>query len=244
MIKIAICDDEEKVGLALESIATDLLTDLNIDHEIDVLLAPNEVEKRIQAGKMYDLFFLDIVYPQNEETGITLAKHIRKKRNQLHTSIVFISRESRYAMDLFQVQPLNFLIKPLSTAKIDAILRQHLALVGYWNQMFTYQKNRNLYTLPLRDLVYIESVGRKLYLHLADGPEIELNGSLKDIYKSQLQTLDFLYIHANYVVNFDYIQTLAFGEVALKNSQKTLAISKHRQAEVRNAYKAILKRRL
>jgi len=244
MIHFVICDDEKAVCAELEQTVTQILTNLNIKHEIDVFFCPEELEKQIKNGATYDLMFLDIEYFTSKLNGIDLGKLIRDVYENDQVAIVFISRETKYALELFEVQPLNFLIKPLQREKIIKVINKYLTLAGLRTKEFSYKKGRNIFKVPLGDILYIESIGRKLYLHLVDGKEEEFYGSLKDTYESQLQKYDFLFIHASYVVNYDHISALTFSHVRLSQGETSLPISKHRQEEVRAIYQKIFKRRM
>jgi len=244
MIQFAICDDETAVGAQLEQIVTEILTDLHVKHEIDVLFSPEELENQMKHGMKYDFMFLDIEYVQGEKNGIDLAKLIRDVYENNQVTIVFISRESKYALELFQVQPLDFLVKPLKREKIARVINKYLELAGLWEKEFSYKKGRNTFKVQVKDIVYIESMGRKLYLHLVNGKEEEFYGSLKEAYEKQLHKYDFLYIHASFIVNYDHISTLTFDRVKLKQGGADLPISRHRQDDVRAVYGSIFERRM
>ena len=61
------------------------------------------------------MLFLDIELITTD--GIQVGKFIREELKNLETTIIYISSKSSYAMQLFQVQPLGFLIKPLEVEK-------------------------------------------------------------------------------------------------------------------------------
>lgn len=243
MIRFAICDDEIAVGTQLEQTLIEILTDLNVEHDIEVMTSPNELEKQLMNNTNYDFMFLDIEYLNATTNGVDLGKKIREQFENNRVTIVFISRESKYALELFQIQPLDFLIKPLKRERIEKVINKYLSLSGFWKKELTYKINRQTFKTPLSDIVYIESAGRKVFLHLADGSEVEFYGTLKELYKSQLHGCDFLFIHASYIVNYDYMTSLSFSHVKLAKNKIELPISKHRQQEVRAAYQKIFKRR-
>jgi len=243
MVQFAICDDETAIGAELEQVVTDILTALKIEHEIDVLFSPEELEKQMRNGVAYDFMFLDIEYLNSHKNGVGLGKLIREEFENNQVTIVFISRESKYALELFQVHPLDFLIKPLRKEKIEKVIHKYLALSELLKKELSYKKGRETFKVQLKDIVYLESVGRKLYLHVADGTEIEFNGVLKEVYESQLRAYDFLFIHASYVVNYEHISKLTFTHAKLMQKGLELPISKHRQNEVRTTYQKIFKRR-
>jgi len=244
MINFAICDDEKAIGAQLEQTVSQYLNHLNIKHDIDVVFSPEELEHQMQNGIHYDFIFLDIEYFTSELNGVDFARIIREVYHNNQASIVFISRETKYALELFDVQPLNFLIKPLEKEKVHKVIDKYLTLAGLRTKDFTYKKGRSILKVPFKDILYIESAGRKLFLHLVSGKEEEFYGSLKEIYENQLQKYDFLFIHASYVVNYDHLAALSFNTAKLSKGGLVLPISKYRQEAVRLAYQDILKRRM
>ena len=146
-------------------------------------------------------------------------------------------------MQLFDIQPLNFLIKPLALEKIEKVIRRYLDLTGLWSSHFVYKIGQDVYKVKVKDIVYVESMNRKLIIHLADGSQDEFYGSLKDVYKEQLQKFDFLYIHASYEVNYDYISRYTYEEIQLENISNSFSISQSRRKDVRMAYRSIMEKR-
>jgi DNA-binding LytR/AlgR family response regulator len=242
MITVAICDDEILITSELEQSIFDIFDKLNIQAEIDIFFAGSELYKNMTSGVCYDLIFLDIEFAKGEINGIEVGNLIRNTYNNNTSSIIYISWEMNYAMQLFDIRPLNFLIKPLNDNKIEEVLRLYLKLRGLWSEFFTYKIGHDVSKVQMKDIVYLESAKRKLILHLADGKKEEFYGTLKDTYQNQLQRFDFLFIHAAYVVNYDYIASLKYSEVILLNVTR-IPISHHRRKEIGKAYYGIFKRK-
>ena len=118
MLNIAICDDEQKIGAELEAALIDIFGKLHIEHEIEVYLAGEALYRKMEAGTHYDLIFLDIEFTKNEINGVEVGRLIREAHQNNIVSIVYISWEKKYSMQLFSIRPLNFLIKPLEYEEI------------------------------------------------------------------------------------------------------------------------------
>ena len=146
-------------------------------------------------------------------------------------------------MQLFDIRPLNFLLKPLDSDKVEQVIRAYLRISGLWSGDFTYKIGHGTYKVKVKDIVYLHSVNRKLIIYLADGRQEEIYGVLKNIYQEQLQRFDFLFIHAAYAVNYDYIAIVKYDELILTTSQAPLPISQPKRKEVRERYCAITERR-
>ena len=242
MVTVAICDDEVLITSELEQSILNISEKLNMQTEIDVFFMGSQLYKSMASGLCYDLIFLDIEFATDEINGIEVGKLIRNTYNNNTTSIVYISWEMNYAMQLFDIRPLNFLTKPLNDNKIEEVLRLYLKLRGLWSQFFTYKIGRDVLKVQMKDIVYLESDKRKLVLHLADGKKEEFYGTLKAIYQNQLQKFDFLFIHAAYVVNYEYIASLKYYEVILLDGTR-IPISQHRRKDIGKAYYDIIERK-
>ena len=258
MIYVAICDDEIKIGAELERALINIFGRLNIKYEIDVFYTGEELCKEMESGTHYDIIFLDIEFARNKINGVETGHLIRDVYQNHLSSIVFISWKKSYALQLFEIQPLNFLVKPLKDEKIEDAVRKHLKISGLWSGVFTYKIGHDIFKVQIKDIIYLENYERKVILHLADGRKEEFYGSLKEIYEEQLKGFDFLFIHASYAVNYDYVTALTFNQVSLLNSKTatlgketlgkalpvtTLPISKHKKNEARQRYYEIVKRR-
>ena len=240
---VAICDDEKRISAELESALLDILGRMNIKHEIDVYFTGEELCREMESGTCYNLIFLDIEFAKNAINGVEVGRLIRKAHQNNMVSIVYISWEMKYSMELFDIRPLHFLIKPLDYVKVEEVIRTYLELAGLWSGDFTYKIGHDTYKVQNKDIVYLQSVKRKLILHLADGSQEEFYGTLKDVYQEQLQKFDFLFIHASYVVNYDYVAAVKYDELVLTDSKTSLPISRHKRKEVTENYCTITERR-
>lgn len=243
MIYIAICDDEKRVSTELESVLSALFTKNQIKYEIELYFSGHELCSDMEAGVHFDLIFLDIEFAKNEINGIEVGKRIRDSHHNNMVSIVYISWNMKYSMQLFDIRPLHFLIKPLNHEQIEQVVKTYIKINDIWVKEFVYKKGHDIFKVQVKDIVFIESTNRKLILHLADGHKEEFYGALKAVYQEQLKKYDFLFIHSAYVVNYDFITALRYDELTLKNVDRPLPISQARRKEVREEYCAILERR-
>ena len=240
---IAICDDEKRICAELENALADILGKMNAQCEIDIYFTGEELCRKMEAGKIYNLIFLDIEFAKNAINGVEAGRLIREAHQNNMAAIVYISWKMKYSMQLFDIRPFNFLLKPLSYTKIEAVIRTYLNLAKQWSHDFTYKIGHDTYKVPIKDITHLQSDKRKITLYLADGKTAEFYGTLKEVYQEQLKGHDFLFIHASYIVNYDFIAAVKFNEVVLSNGSASLPISKPRRPEVRDAYCAIMEKR-
>ena len=242
MISVAICDDENTIVAELETALIDVLDTLQVRYEIDVYFSGESLLKAIEFGTQYEILFLDIEFGKEKLNGVDIGKRLRECQRDDRTAIVYISWEMKYAMELFDIRPWHFLIKPLKYAKIEQIIRAYLSLNGRLSNYFMYNIGHAAHKVQVKDILYLESSGRKLILHLASGKKEEFYGSLKAEYQKQLAQFDFLFVHASYVINFDYVASLRGNELILMNGT-VLPISHHRRKDIGMHYLTIMERR-
>jgi len=241
--QIAICDDEKQICSELETTIKKILTSLKIKHEIDVYFSGERLCNKLESAAHYDLIFLDIEFAKNEINGIEVGTRIREVYERHMISIVYISWEMKYSMQLFDVRPLNFLIKPLKYGKIEQVIKTAVKLSKLCVDDFVYKVRHGDFRVKVKDIVYLESVNRKLILHLVDGRKEAFYGTLREVYQEQLHKFDFLHIHASYAVNYNYVSVLSRNKLVLAYNDITLPISRQRKEEISETYFTILERR-
>lgn len=243
ILQVAICDDETQVASELEAKLEKIFNKLNVKYEIDIYYTGEMLCSKMESSACYDLIFLDIEFAKSEISGVEVGKQIRDTFERQVVSIVYISWEERYSMQLFEIRPLNFLIKPLEYEKIEQVVQTHLKLLRNWADEFKYKIRNETRREKVKDIVYLESTRRQLNLYLADGRIEVFYGTLKEVFNEQLKKADFLHIHASYVVNYNFISALTRNCVVLSYKEITLPISKQKKNEVEEAYFAIMERR-
>ena len=242
MVKIAICDDEPKISQQLYLALCDIFKHAKLAVAIDVFLSGEKLCHKLERAEHYDLILLDIKFASNSINGVEVGQLIRNTYHNHRVSIVYISWTKDYAMQLFAVRPMDFLIKPVSYEQLEQTINTFLHISGLNAGVFTYKKGHDLLELRTNDIVYLENNKRKIIIYLADGTQEEFYGSLKEIYGDQLQNANFLFIHASFAVNYDYITTIRHDKLFVTDKHIPLPIAPSRSSEVKKAYLAIAKR--
>jgi len=243
MLKIVVCDDEMNICVELKCILIDVLGILKVNHRIDIFTSGEELCRKLDTGASYDLIFLDIGFAKNEINGVEIGHLIRNAHNDNNVSIVFISWDQGYAMQLFEIRPMHFLLKPLAYDKIERAVKTYLKISGFSSVTFYYKKGHDMFSAQVKDIMYLESNDRKIIIHFSDGRSDEFYGSLKELYNEQLKQCDFLFCHASYLVNYDYVAAVKYDHLFISGSVSSLPISQNRKSGVRETCLAIMKRR-
>ncbi|MDR0919793.1 MAG: LytTR family DNA-binding domain-containing protein [Oscillospiraceae bacterium] len=240
ILNIAICDDDEKISGTIEDFINQTCQPLKIQFNSDVYFHGEDLCKRLKDGECYDIIFLDIELISTN--GIEVGLFIRDNIKDEITQIVYISWNSNYSLQLFDINPLNFLIKPITYESIEKVINKFLKITNFWANSFTYSKNHCKFKVKLQDIMYFESFGKKIIIHLKNQDE-EFYGKLRDIYETQLLKYDFLFINQSYIVNFDYVKTFGYEQVILSNDT-FLTISQPKRKTIRKRLNQIVQRRM
>ena len=98
--------------------------------------------------------------------------------------------------------------------------------------------DKNIMTLNVKDVSYIESINRRIVLHMKNGEEI-VSTSLHDKFLNSIpfdyENCNFINCHASYVVNMNDIRSINDKSFVMKNGQ-IIPISKSLFAQVKKIY--------
>lgn len=228
MLRIAICDDEEALCSSFEEMLLRIARERSEQFDIDVFYSGEELYKYIEAGEQFDLILLDIELKMMN--GVEVGYKIRNDLQNDITQIVYISGNESYAMELFQVRPLNFLIKPVTYERMQSMMNTAMRIVNKGNQFFEYQFKHASYKVPIKDILYFESENRKINIITTD-EVYSFYGTIDEVFK-KVKQYNFLDIHKSYLVNYNYIVKFEYRQVTLSN-KRILPISQMNRKRIR-----------
>ena len=227
-MNIAICDDLD----VDRKIITDMINRYFTEHNSIVNITTyNNGEDLISnfTHENFDLIFLDIyMYKLN---GIDTAKEIRKKDD--NSILVFITTSSDFALDAYDLDALQYLIKPITYDKIKKILDKCLKELSTNMRFIDVFEGGNPVKIPLNDIYYIDVYDKYCYIHLKD-KVIKTHSSLAKLW-GFLETSSFLKCHRSYIVNMLYINEMLSNDFLLKNGEK-IPITKNDKLNLKQTY--------
>jgi len=167
-----------------------------------------------------DLVFLDIQMP--DINGIQLAKSLNRK----NPMVIFTTAYSKYAVDGFNVEAIDYLLKPFEFSRfMEAInkvreqkeLKQITPIVEDDQAIFVKSDYQNV-RIAMRDIQYIEGFDDYIRIHVDTGKSIYTLMSLKSILE-KLPTTDFLRVHRSYIVPVKRIKRIYNQHVQLGDKE-------------------------
>lgn len=231
MIKIAICDDDSVVSEQLKRMIYSMEEFLHEEFNIELFQGGKKLYEELKKGTVFHAIFLDISIPDLD--GIGVGQKIREEFNDEITQIIYISSQSSYAMQLFKVRPMDFLIKPLDEGQVKEVVTKAYKLIDMGKKIFFFSINRETIRIPVSNILYFQSCARKVLLYAID-KNYEFYGNLGDIYE-QLKIYKFFYIHKSYLVNYNHIAKLSYENLVMTDGTQ-IEISQSKRKEVRELY--------
>lgn len=238
MYRIGICDDDKELCSGLEEQIYRIAGELSIKAEVDVWYSGEGILQDLGKGIQLDLIFLDIELVQ--KNGIAVGTYIRNEMEDIQTHIVYISSMESYAMQLFKVQPLDFLVKPVSDGQIKEVLLRSMKQRKRAEAFFEFQKGNSVMRIPTNAILYFMSMDRKILIVKKDGEE-EFYGKLKSI--ADKLPSDFMMIHQSYIVNQMYVSEYTYEWLKMMNGA-ILNISKPYRKDIRSKIKQYQKAKI
>ena len=228
MFKIAVCDDVASVCNELKTMIMDMKNDLICKEiTIDTFYSGEALIDNIKEENLYDLIFLDIEL--GKINGVEVGHIIRKQMEDYVTKIIYISSKDIYDRQLFDVQPLHFLKKPIDSKKVFDDIQLSMKISEKENRNFEFKSFRNTIKVPYRDILYFESRGRKVFL-MGTKSNYTFYGNINSLE----EVLPKFFIHPNrsYFVNYEFVTCFKFEELIMTDGS-IIPISRNKRKEIR-----------
>lgn len=179
-----------------------------------------------------DLVFLDIQMPGMN--GLDFAKAISPE-----TLVIFTTAYSEYALNSYEVEAIDYLVKPLYPERFTKAVNKALLYRGMLadsqqtggsasvvNDAVYVKADRKFFQVYFRDILFIEGLKDYVILHVPDRKIITAM-NIKTIYE-QLPLQLFVRVSKSYIVNTQHIHT--FDNNTIYIQQHEIAIGNNYRA--------------
>ena len=235
MIKFAICDDEPYMVREIADQLSAYMAQVRIaSYSVNCFSGGQCL---LESREDFDLIFLDI--QMEHPDGMETARLLRRQGD--HSLLIFVTVLRELVFDAFQVEAYDYLTKPLDAARFARTMDRVLqTLEQRTAASIVIQQGSGCEVVPLSDVVYCEVLGRKVYLHKADGT---ITG-----YYDRLEQLErrvdgrFFRCHRSYLVNLDHVRGCQAGQVLLSQGER-IPVSRLRERDLTRALLLHMKKR-
>ena len=146
----------------------------------------------------FDLIFLDIF--MQELNGMETAKLIRSLNDA--TSIIFTTASEQYVFAGYEVQALQYLLKPINRQALSAALKVDLKR-RFANKYYVCKSAGMTQKVLYEDIEYFEST-LKLVKLVAKQGVYEISAKISEV-ESNLSKLSFCRCHRGFIINFKQV---------------------------------------
>lgn len=243
MLNIAFCDDDKDFLKRIVPETEKVLKNLRADiHSYTFTNGIKLISSFEQYQPYYDIVFLDIDMPIMN--GKEVAKELRILDKKF--KLIFVTAFDQEALNTFQYDVIGFLPKPLLEKRLPNIIEQVVHKIDEDNpqlQIFRVDLEPNEdrimdIKVPLNDIMYFESVNRKVYLYTKRETFKLHSYKLSEIVQ-QYVALGFVDIHRTCIVNIKYIFSVNDIEIRLDNGIR-LPLSRRKRQQIFDKFSEII----
>lgn len=217
-IRTIIIDDEPAARARLARL-------LGQDAEIELVTECRNGTEAVEAIQKHkpDLVFLDVEMPQMN--GFEVVDRLRKEHMPF---VVFVTAHDQYALKAFDVNAVDYLLKPYDderfhaslgkakkhldmrmnsklTGKLMDLMREHLHAKSEYTEQFIIKEKGREYRVAVDDIVFLRAEGNYLHLQLKD--RHHLYRMTMNAVETELDPTRFLRIHRSYMVNVAHVRS-------------------------------------
>lgn len=216
-MKALIIEDESIAAQALESLIKETSPETEI---IDVLQTIEESVEWFEENPMPDLVFMDIHLADGSSFAIF-------EKVEITCPIIFTTAYDEYALKAFEVNSIDYLLKPINKADLERALKKFnnfastpdkASLEGLLTQMGSLKKKyKTCFLIPERDKLIPLAVSNIAYVYIdtkavkaiaMDGHTYYLNQTLDDI-MAQLDPEQFFRANRQFIISRNAVKDLS-----------------------------------
>jgi DNA-binding LytR/AlgR family response regulator len=192
-----------------------------------------EAYNLMQSSQQVDILFLDIEMP--EMTGLELTRRLGDKK----PIIVFTTSKKEYAVDAFELNVADYIIKPVTPSRLQAVEKVREIYnsikvdISVEEKEFVFiRDNGILKRLLIDDIHFLEAMGDyvKVFTLLKFHA---IHSTLKNV-EDKLPSNKFLRVHRSYIVALNKIEKIEEGVIVINSKAIPVA----------DAYRSTLNKRL
>ncbi|WP_246029431.1 LytR/AlgR family response regulator transcription factor [Pedobacter nototheniae] len=164
----------------------------------------------MQMKDSIDILFTDIEMP--ELSGLELANKVRHKTKFL----ILVSGHLQYTLDGYKVKATEFLTKPFSFQKFEAIIS---FVFNHLKDPFVFIKikeNKELLKIQAEEIIYIKASGNYIIINTKDKLLTTLL-KLSDMEEKLKDHLYFIRIHKSFIISTKHVEKFKNDFIYLSN---------------------------
>ncbi len=227
MIKTAIVEDEDEAFETLKGFLLKFGEDNNFLFSITHY---KEGLSFLDESKNFDLIFMDIEMPHMN--GMEVAKKLREKDRNV--PLIFITNLVQYAIQGYQVDAIDYVLKPIQYARFESLMIKTMKIVGSnKDQEIILKTTGGAKKVSLSSILYVEIKDHLLIYYLDNEEEVEVWGTLANA-KASLPDDMFSRCSNSVIINIQKVTSIDKDKAYLTNRKIPISFSRNKKKDVLN----------
>lgn len=232
MMRIAICDDEQKILDEVSDHIKVYAEKRNNDTQVFCFNSAKALIGALEDGKSFDVFILDVYI--GDEMGTVLAKNIRKLG--VESPIVFATTSVEHAPESYEMGTLRYLVKPINHAKFYEAMDVAFASAEKLGERLVKLKTENgIESINASNIMCSESHDHYQYVALCDGTKIKLRMTVAELFAILAKHGGFMRVGSPYIINLRHVKNVSRTNISLYNNI-SLPMPRGKYTEIKDAF--------
>lgn len=219
MLNIGICDDNQQdINLIADEITKSLFADEDI--RIFRYSSGEKLLADIKEDKFCcNLLYLDIYMEPID--GMAVADYIRN--NKLDVDIIFVTNSTEHVYKGYLYKAFSYILKNNLMEDVGIETKRYLQEIQDSEECINVTSDNVARKLPISQIIYVESSGRKLTLHMTN-EDVSFYAKMADI-EPVLTERGFIRTHQSYMIRIKKItgmtkETVSMGDIDIPISRR------------------------
>ncbi len=187
----------------------------------------------IRGTEHHDIVFMDI--RMDKLDGLDAA-HLMRKIDR-DACLIFVTNMAQFAIKGYQVDALDFIVKPATMSSITYVLDKAMKRLGDSNAtILPLKTSEGTVSISSNDILYVEVFDHNLVYHTVKGT-YNVRGRISDV-SEKLDERNFVLCNRSFVVNLRYVSNITADSLTVGDT--VISISKSRRKELMQRFSSFL----
>ena len=207
-LKVLVADDDQPICNLISNILSEF-------EAFTVVAATTDSRKILGLVEQYqpDIVFLDISMPELD--GLTVIHGLKREYPEI--CIVFVTGHAHFAAEAFNLDVVDYIVKPISKARIEKALQKIMRLKGMHinigrnsgdeKKKLALKNGHGLIIVDISNILFIEKMGSKCIVHTNTG-KYETSETISAL-EQKLSCHKFFRCHRSFLINMNQVEKVS-----------------------------------
>lgn len=213
-IKVLVADDDQPICNLISNILSEF-------EAFTVVAATTDSKKIFGLVEQYqpDIVFLDVSMPELD--GLTAVHGLKREYPEI--GVVFVTGHAHFAAEAFNLDVVDYIVKPISRTRIEKALEKIMRLKGIQigigrsgvddKKKLALKNGHGLIIIDINNILFIEKLGSKCIVH-TNSDKYEASETISAL-EQKLNGHKFFRCHKSFLININQVEKVSpYGDRA------------------------------